>query len=585
MQKMTVERRMNLTIKFDDDLPLESVNDISPIEYNRHCNSPSDLAYIEIFNEALKNLQNKKYSLTELFRYCLDICHKIFSLSEFKYGKPAKDIPNYIWEATGEIFDLKSNECTDEDLPNKKYDYRTSYSDFPTFETSLSDMAKVILKAEFTTIDTISKKAKYDSLFKLRKNYFDKFFGLKFEESSDNHTHYENLRLLKIFYDCVSSVDLAYLLRMSLLKQNYEIPSAYTKATSFIKERILLRNANSEYFIGFSQIMALEKYSNVIRSFINSFSERVVSEPLETVKNLSVGAIRKFCVELYQSVIDNINNLESAAPDKIHDPKCVQIYAYEHFLLTDIDQPNYEEFFSDIFLVEADESFYNRLAIFLKSIKFETVALAEIPEFVEKYKKDLVEILYPKTIDEVQTEILFLDDSDGKCRARKQKLKRHREDYEIIGRIYNWGIHQPEGRKLSVFELILIVYLYETSSDNRINIPLYSGYEPKKEHHDLKIKALVKNIRSRNNGQDSNLPEEQYFLACYWITEQMNTLINYRTVEIQKLREQMKIKILNYWLNRYPLLTEGGLKINYDELIETILPHKTYETIFKKYFD
>ena len=167
-------------------------------------------------------------------------------------------------------------------------------------------MAKVILKAEFTTIDTISKKATYDSLFKLRKNYFDKFFGLKFEESSDNHTHYENLRLLKILYDCVYSVDLAYLLRMSLLKQNYEIPSAYTKASSFIKERILLRNSNSEYFIGFSQIMALEKYSNVIRSFINSFSERIVFEPLQDVKNPSVSAIRNFCVDLYQSVIGKL---------------------------------------------------------------------------------------------------------------------------------------------------------------------------------------------------------------------------------------------------------------------------------------
>ena len=155
-KKITVERRIKLLIK--------SVNDISPIEYNRHYNSQSDLAYIEIFNEALQNLQNNKYSLTELFHYCLNICHKIFSLSEFKYGKPAKNIPTYIWDATVVIFVLKSNECTDEDLPNKKYHYRTAYSDFPTFEPSLSDMAEVILKAESATIDTTSKKSKYDSL-------------------------------------------------------------------------------------------------------------------------------------------------------------------------------------------------------------------------------------------------------------------------------------------------------------------------------------------------------------------------------------------------------------------------------------
>ena len=180
MQKITVERRIKLMINFYCDLTLKSVNDVLPIEYNRHFNSPRDLAYIEIFNEALKNLQNKQYSLTELFHYCLDVCHKIFSLSEFQYGKSAEEIPDDIWKATVVIFVLKSNECTDEDLPNKKYHYRTAYSDFPTFEPSLSDMAEVILKAESATIDTTSKKSKYDSLFQLRKNYFEKFFGLKF---------------------------------------------------------------------------------------------------------------------------------------------------------------------------------------------------------------------------------------------------------------------------------------------------------------------------------------------------------------------------------------------------------------------
>jgi len=564
-------------------LLLESVNDISPIEYNRHCNSPSDLAYIEIFNEALKNLQNKKYSLTELFHYCLDICHKIFSISEFKYGKPAKDIPNYIWEATGEIFDLKSNECTDEDLPNEKYDYPTSAVNFPTLKPSLLNMADLICESESNAGGEENVNKLLDDL---AKNYFEKFFGLKFNDLADLSEIYEHLRLLKILYYCNHyKVDLAYLLRMSFMKQNYKIPNSYTKAINIIKERILLRNANSNYFIGFSQVMALEKYSNVIRSFINSFSERVVSEPLETVKNLSVGAIRNFCVELYQSVIDNINNLEKDMSDTVTDPLCIQIYAYEHFLLTDIDQPNYEEFFSKIFVVEADESFYRRLVYFLKSIDFETVALAEIPEFVEKYTKDLIEILYSKTIDESKAEILFPNAFYGKYKAQKQKLERHSKNYEIMGRIYNSGIHQPERNNLSIFELILIICLYETSSDNGIKIPLYSGYKGNKRRRVLKIKALVTNIRSRNTEKNSSaLSDEQYFLACYWITEQMHTLTNYRTIEIQKLREQMKIKILHYWLSRYPLLTKSGLKIDLNELSETILPHKTYEAIFKKFF-
>lgn len=94
----------------------------------------------------------------------------------------------------------------------------------------------------------------------------------------------------------------------------------------------------------------------------------------------------------------------------------------------------------------------------------------------------------------------------------------------------------------------------------------------------------MKKFRSRIVEKDSSLSDEQYFLACYWITEQMHTLINVRTIKIQKLREQMKIKILHYCLNRYPLLTAEGLKIDYDELIETILPYKTYKKIFDNSF-
>ena len=59
----------------------------------------------------------------------------------------------------------------------------------------------------------------------------------------------------------------------------------------------------------------------------------------------------------------------------------------------------------------------------------------------------------------------------------------------------------------------------------------------------------------------------------------MYTLINCRTIEIQILREKMKSKLLEYWLESVPLLTESGYRVNLEDLIEKILPKQELQRI------
>ena len=68
-------------------------------------------------------------------------------------------------------------------------------------------------------IDRDSKRIK---LWKLNRNYLRKFFGVEYDDKSSSESEkYETLRLLKILHDCLEKyqIDLAYLLRMYILKQ------------------------------------------------------------------------------------------------------------------------------------------------------------------------------------------------------------------------------------------------------------------------------------------------------------------------------------------------------------------------------
>lgn len=150
------------------------------------------------------------------------------------------------------------------------------------------------------------------------------------------------------------------------------------------------------------------------------------------------------------------------------------------------------------------------------------------------------------------------------------------------------GINRDEFSDLSGFEAVAIVYLYECLSDKGTDIPLHSGYnsiyEENKKRRDLKIKALTEQIRARFNNEKikSPLSEEEYFLACGWLTEQMHILMNHRTVKIQVLREKMKSDLLKYWRETIPLLTKSGYTVPLEFLIEKIFPLTQRQNIIDK---
>ena len=226
--------------------------------------------------------------------------------------------------------------------------------------------------------------------------------------------------------------------------------------------------------------------------------------------------------------------------------------------------------------MEAEENFFLKADTFLTSNKIHSTSLEGIINFAERYKKELPKIIYSNVND------------NKEIRKFSIRIERHMKDYAIIGRVYNLGIKRNVFSELNGLEILVIIYLYEYLSDKGINIPLHSGYnsiyEKDKKRRDLKIKALVKQFTAKleNKKIDNPLSEEEFFLACQWLTEQMHTLINHRTVQIQILREKMKSALLKYWRETVPLLTESGYTVPMEILIEKILPISQRQEITSK---
>ncbi len=390
-------------------------------------------------------------------------------------------------------------------------------------------------------IDRDSKRIK---LWKLNRNYLRKFFGVEYDDKSSSESEkYETLRLLKILHDCLEKyqIDLAYLLRMSILKQNWQIPNSYSKTFEFIKERVIVRNSDSGYRVDFRTIMDLEKYNNSVRSFINFFSEGIISHILEQLDSPCCRVKRFICEKIYQSITANLSEMKPSSCEKLNYSEAIQCYAYEHFLMLDVADENYSEFYSKFFTVEAEEDFYSRAEDFLLSNEIESIPLDKISDVAKKRKKELAKI--------INADI----GNDKELRKFSLRIERHKENYAVIGRVYNLGINRDEFSELSGLETLSIIYLYEYLSDTGKDIPLHNGYnsicEEDKKRRDLKIKDLVKKLRARFESKkiDSPLSDEEYFLACSYLTEQMYILTNHRTIKIQILREKMKSALLRYW--------------------------------------
>lgn len=234
-----------------------------------------DDPYQDVYDEVSEELAFKKFNAPDLFCHCVGTCHKIFELSEFRYGKAARNIPPYLLEYIATLYSEKFRQCSGDENPEKeRYAYSTSCVNFPDNKFSIADLSAMIMGENTKPIDRDSKRIE---LWKLNRNYLRKFFGIEYDDKSFSESEkYETLRLLKILYDCINEcqVDLAYLLRMSALKQNWKIPNSYSKAFEFIKERVIVRNLDSGYRVDFRTIIDLEKYNNSVRSFIN-FSAKV----------------------------------------------------------------------------------------------------------------------------------------------------------------------------------------------------------------------------------------------------------------------------------------------------------------------
>ena len=536
-----------------------------------------DDPYQDVYDEVSEELAFKEFNAPDLFCHCVGTCHKIFELSEFRYGKAVKNIPPDFLDEIAMLYWEKFYQCSGDENPEKeRYTYPTSCLNFPDNKFSIADLSAMIMGENTKPVDRDSKRIE---LWKLNRNYLRKFFGIEYEDKSFSESEkYETLRLLKILYDCINEcqVDLAYLLRMSALKQNWKIPNSYSKAFEFIKERVIVRNLDSGYRVDFRTIMDLEKYNNSVRSFINFFSEGIINHILEQLDSPCCRVKRFICEKIYQRITANLSEMKSSSHEKLNCSEAIQCYAYEHFLMMDIADENYSEFYSEFFAVEAEEDFYSRAEDFLLSNEIESVPLEKISDLAEKRKQELTKIIHADI------------GSDKELRKFSVRIGRHKEDYAVIGRVYNLGINRDEFSELSGLETLSIIYLYEYLSDTGKDIPLYSGYnsiyEEDKKQRDLKIKALVKQLRARLDSKkiDSPLSDEEYFLACSYLTEQMYILTNHRTIKIQILREKMKSALLRYWKETIPLLTESGYTVPLEGLIEKIFPLTQRQEIIDK---
>lgn len=544
-----------------------------------------DDLYQDIYDDVSAELEQKFFTQIELFRHCLKTCDRIFNVSEFRYGKKSIDIPSDFLEDIAFLYTIKRNQCSSEGMPTGKYDYPTSGKNFieSASDFSIGDLEDTLIKnqndanVEYFFLKSPMK----DKVHKIYSKYLPLFFGIKYSNPTeitlggnvivDNNfeKNYELLRLVKILYDCKEEfgVSLSYLLRMSSTKQMRQISSSYSKAVEFIKERLLVRSSDSGFRIHLQTVMELEKYNNSVRSFINSFSEGIVEHVLKHIEQPSCKTIRFVCENIYLKVIENLEKIPPAIPKKIESANAIQCYAYEHFLMTNIYRANYLEFYSQIFKVEASEDFYNKLKQFLNSNEISQTETVE--QLVNSHKDKLLEILYPKI-------------SNGTERKKfSTRIERHKEDYGILVSVYNLVMNRKESAFLNNFEMVVMIYLYEILSDKAIDIPLSSGYMADKKSRDLKITALVKQIKSKLNEEEISNPlsEEEFFLACLWLGEQMYTLMNCRTIKIQILREKMKSKLLEYWRSSVPLLTESGYRVNLEDLIEKIFSKQELQKI------
>ena len=86
-----------------------------------------DDPYQNVYDEVSEELAFKKFNAPDLFCHCVGTCHKIFELSEFRYGKAVKNIPPDFLAEIAMLYWEKFYQCSGDENPEKeRYAYPTS---------------------------------------------------------------------------------------------------------------------------------------------------------------------------------------------------------------------------------------------------------------------------------------------------------------------------------------------------------------------------------------------------------------------------------------------------------------------------
>lgn len=506
-----------------------------------------------------------------LFSHCMKTCQRLFEIAEGNTVKLAHNLPDSVIDVLAAKYEKKRSNSSKLTPANEKYSYATSIKNFSVDEEiSLKDFKERLASGS-------KESTEGDIIKKIIRDYLYPFFGYSYSEKQlTAEEKYEIIRLIKILYNCKwdCNIDLGYLQRMSLLQTKLDIPNPYQNAILYIKERIVTRSKESGYMLPYELIMKLERYSNALRSFINTFPERSVENILCYIPSTNCKITRFVRKEIYNAVIDNLHS-EKADVTHVYGPIAIQCYAYvrfSSFSITPHIMPigsMVGDKFKDAF-IELEENGYDKIERFVEEADLPDISFSEISHFIQLYTPEIQKIVYPlaKTKNEV--------------RAAKVNITRHKEQYKILGEIYNQKHCVNKDTPICARDFVLIIYLCEQLVQSHVQIPLSSGYN-RDNKRTIKLNRLLNEIDSFHNGEPTphSLSEAEYFLATHWLWEKMFMLMTYQTSEIKTLMQRMQQMLYDYWILHIPLLQDDTpkTKMNLNRFIQKILPTERRQRI------
>ena len=98
--------------------------------------------YQDIYNDVEADLDPKKFNHLDLFRHCIETCHRIFELSEFRYGKAAKNIPKDFLNKIATLYLKVTRRWSEDEISEEdRYAYFTSCVHYPDEKFSIADLS------------------------------------------------------------------------------------------------------------------------------------------------------------------------------------------------------------------------------------------------------------------------------------------------------------------------------------------------------------------------------------------------------------------------------------------------------------